>query len=224
MNLFQKYLSYLADIPVESTHSALHETLEVHISKGRYRLCTPNAVYSWEDLYDNFQLAFEQIQWHKLNIQTVLVLGLGMGSVVQMLEKKLGPLHFTCVELDEEVIRLCNKYIAPQLKSTMEVVHGDAELFVSITEEEWDLVIVDLFVDDIIPHAFTKRHFLTHCARITHLDGLMLYNCLADNSEDIEVAKRFYAEKWKEEFPQGSYLDVHRNWILVSDQSVIQKS
>ena len=46
--------SYLIDIPIEEKTSRFSGKLELILRKGRYALCTSNAVYSFDDLYINF--------------------------------------------------------------------------------------------------------------------------------------------------------------------------
>ena len=51
--LWKRWLSYLFEIHVESTSSDYNPHLHVSLNNGRYQLSTANAIYSFEDLYDN---------------------------------------------------------------------------------------------------------------------------------------------------------------------------
>ena len=77
-------LSYLKDVYLESETSIYNDELTVLLVKGQYQLVTPEAVYSYGNRYDNFFNAFKQIQIQSKEIDSVLLLGLGLGSVPYM--------------------------------------------------------------------------------------------------------------------------------------------
>ena len=114
--LIKRILSYIKDIPIVSTSSEYNEILDLYLVKGRYQLCTENAIYSYGDKYDNFANAFKQIDLDKVN--DVLILGLGLASIPYILETiHQKAFNYTGVEIDDEVIYLASKYVIDDLKS-----------------------------------------------------------------------------------------------------------
>ncbi|MEL7021873.1 MAG: hypothetical protein AAGK47_09700, partial [Bacteroidota bacterium] len=98
---WKKWLSYLTEIHIESAPSEINPHLYVSLRRGRYQLCTANAIYSYEDLYSNFYKAFEQVNLHKIKGDRVLILGYGMGSIPYILEKKMNyDFNYTAIEID----------------------------------------------------------------------------------------------------------------------------
>ena len=97
----KKWLSYLLEQHIESVEGNLNPSLHVSLVNGRYQLSTDTAVYSFDDLYDNFTTAFQQTNFDTFKPKSVLLLGLGLGSVPYILETTYGikPLY-TAVELD----------------------------------------------------------------------------------------------------------------------------
>ncbi|MCB0574813.1 MAG: hypothetical protein KDC61_09635, partial [Saprospiraceae bacterium] len=85
--LWKKWLSYLVPMTLEEAASEQNPELSVILDRGRLQLLSGDAIYSWDDLYRNFLLAFEKLQIKERNIDQVLVLGLGLGSVPFILEK-----------------------------------------------------------------------------------------------------------------------------------------
>ncbi|MGB1120856.1 MAG: hypothetical protein ACPG3Z_02595, partial [Saprospiraceae bacterium] len=83
---WKKILSYVYEFHVESIAGDINDTLHVSYTQGRYQLSTQNAIYSFGDLYTNYYQAFEQINLDKYDIQNVLILGFGLGSIPLMLE------------------------------------------------------------------------------------------------------------------------------------------
>ena len=115
---WKRLLSYFVEFHIESAPSELNPHLYVSLNRGRYQLCTANAVYSFADLYDNFVKAFQRLQPAQLPIREVLLLGFGLGSIPLMLEKKFHcRIRYTGVEADESVIWLAGKYALPELQS-----------------------------------------------------------------------------------------------------------
>ena len=139
-------MSYFFEFHIESAPSEINPHLYVSLSRGRYQLSTANAIYSFEDLYDNFFDAFKQIDLDKYPIKNVLVLGLGLGSIPLMLEKNFGKKYnYTAVEIDESVIYLSSKYALPQLKSNIQMICADAFAFVMQTEQKFDLICIHFY-------------------------------------------------------------------------------
>ena len=83
------WLSFVYDQPLAQTSSVYNPTLEVCLSRGRLRLNTKNATYSYEDLYDAFYQPFQYLKLKQLKLSKVLVLGGGLASVPVMLQKNL---------------------------------------------------------------------------------------------------------------------------------------
>jgi hypothetical protein len=57
--------------------------------------------------------------------------------------------QYTAVEADEQIIYLAEKYVFDELKSPVEIHHGDAMQFVRDTSKQWDMICVDLLSDQI---------------------------------------------------------------------------
>jgi len=221
--LWKRLLSYIIDLKIESTSSEHNPHLYVSLRDGRYQLYTTNAIYSFEDLYDNFSAAFKQIDLDKLPIQKVLILGFGMASVPIILEKQLGKhYHYTGVEIDKEVIYLANKYAMDELSSKFNLICSDAHLFAMQCEEQFDLVIMDVFFDDIVPEQFESKAFLERLQAMTKPTGLLMYNRLAFNKKDIERTTAFYETAFSKVIPTATYLPVKGNWMLLNRSDVLK--
>lgn len=216
---WKRWLSYLIQFDEESQLSEHSEHLTVSYYKGRYLLQTPNAIYSFEDLYVNFRDAFRQMPLEDMQLQRVLLLGLGMGSIPLLLEKHFHQkLHYTAVEVDEVVLDFASQYgPLSDLESPIDLYCADAAAFVQQCEEQFDLIIVDIFIDDQVPAVFEQLPFLEQLRDLLTPDGLVLYNRLAAHSTAKVATERFYESRFKSVFPKASYFDVQGNWILSSD-------
>lgn len=213
---WKKWMSYLTEFHVEDAPSDFNPELHVCLVNGRYQLCTENAIYSYADLYDNFSGAFEQLNLKKRTIKKVLILGFGMASIPIILEKMGLGYSYTAVEIDEQVIYLASKYELPYLSSPIQMICADAAQWVQITEEQFDLIAVDVFLDDVIPDRFTQSFFLENTKELLRPEGLLLYNRLANTEEDLEKTKTFFEETFQKVFPDAKVLEVGGNRMLVN--------
>lgn len=215
---WKKYLSYLFEIHLESRSSEFNPELHVCVINGRHQLYTENAIYSYADLYHNFRIAFEQMDLKNRKVKKVLILGLGLGSIPYMLEKKFHQKYqYTGIEIDEEVLDLANKYVLQYLDSPMEMICADAHAYVHLASEKFDLIAVDLFLDNIIPVRFENQEFLEKLAKLLQPGGMVMINRLADLPSDQKKSKAFFEQQFLKTFKQGRYLEVERNWMLLSE-------
>lgn len=214
---WKQWLSYFMTLHLEHRFSEYNQDLHILLSKGRFQLCTSNAVYSYDDLYSNFVNAFEQLNIAARSPQNVLLLGLGLGSIPYMLEKKYKVnSHYTAVDIDETVVELAHKYTLSSLNSSIEYVVADAAFFVSIHQEKYDLICVDIFKDVVVPPAFEEESFLVALAELLNPKGIVLYNRLSLLPKDKKETKQYYNQVFKKVFPDATYFDVTGNWVLSS--------
>ncbi|MCB9081768.1 MAG: fused MFS/spermidine synthase [Lewinellaceae bacterium] len=213
---WKRWLSYFVEQHIESAPSDINPHLYVSIVRGRLQLSTANAIYSFEDLYTNFGEALDRLNPDPKANYEVLLLGLGLGSIPYILEKKHGCRYgYTAVELDESVVYLAEKYTLAELESPMDVITGDAYAFVFTTEEYYDWICMDVFLDETTPEVFGSTEFLEGLQERLTPGGLLLYNCLTDQATEYQRTKLFFEQTFLTVFPQAYYFDVGGNWILV---------
>ncbi|MBI1227327.1 MAG: hypothetical protein GC192_18995 [Bacteroidetes bacterium] len=210
-------MSYLVDIQLDKTSTAFNPVLELSLRKGRFYLTTENAVYSYGDLYDNFSKTFQQLDFSKNAFSNMLVLGFGLGSVPYMLEHKFGKkIHCTGIEIDPTIVEWTKRFVLPTLREDIELWNVDALVFLEKTTARFDLIVVDLFLDELVPTQFERIEFLEKLKEHLAPNGLILYNRLSDTSVALADTYTFYEEKFKAVFPSSTYLDVDGNWILAN--------
>ncbi|MEO1261577.1 MAG: hypothetical protein AAFZ15_22420 [Bacteroidota bacterium] len=211
------WLSYFTELVLERDATDLNPDLQLGFNKGRYCLSTPNAIYSYGDLYDNFYKAFQQINIKSLALDEVLVLGFGLGSVPYMLEKSFQKkCTYTGVELDETIVRWATDYILDELESPVQLIISDAAIFTEISQQKFDLIAMDIFIDNEIPAQFESIAFLENLDSMLKEGGRLMYNRLALQDIDRKHTEDFFKTRFKSVFPKARYLDVGGNWILLN--------
>ena len=222
--LWKKWLSYVREIPIETSESEYNPFLNIVYKNGQYQLCTANAIYSYGKLYDNFSKAFKQINIDQLPINNVLILGFGLGSIPLMLEKMFHKkYYYTAVEIDAEVLRLANTYILPEITSGIQFQVLDAYTFSMFCEEKFDMICMDVFLDDAVPNELEQDDFLNNLKNMLTDQGVLLFNKLAFHKNDKKEAASFFKNQFKRVFTEGVYLDVQGNYILLNRGDVLKK-
>lgn len=219
-HFLKKLLSYFTEVHIESIHSEYNESLQVFFKSGRYQLCTPNAIYSYADKYDNFKGTFDQLNLETPLVKNVLLLGFGLGSIPYMLEKVFKKKYtYTGVEIDEAVIYLASRYVMDELMSEIELVQADAYAFIRQNHTRYDLICIDIFVDDKIPEVFLTQKFLRDVSENLSKGGCILFNHLAYHENDVKIAKEYYEDIFIDVFPDGTSLHINKNRMMVSNKS-----
>ncbi len=214
---WKRVVSHFYELHIESAPSELNPHLYVSLVKGRYQLATKNAIYSFADLYDNYMLSFKSLVWDKFEGNEVLLLGVGLGSIPYMLENNLHrKMRYTGVEIDENVLYLAHKYVLRALNSPMEMRCADAWNYIVQSNDNFDMICMDVFVDDEIPDRLFSMDFLELLRDRLTPTGVLMYNCLARTEADLHATKKFLFDEFLTVFPEGGYLDVRGNWMLVN--------
>ncbi len=216
-------LSYLVDLQVDYRPSDINGDLVVFLSRGKYQLCTANAIYSFEDRYDNFANLFRAlINLEYINGNKVLILGLGLGSVPVTLDKlKPGLWEFTAVEIDETVCELASIYGYPKIISPIDTHITDAAIFMETCTQHYDLICLDVFVDDVIPDVCTQVDFLQNIRSCLAPNGLLIANTLAFSEEHRAKSRNFYDNQFLEVFPNAVLVPTHLNFMLLSEKNAL---
>ena len=187
-------------------------------------MLTENAIYSYDDLYDNFDQAFHEIDLSSKKIEETLILGLGLGSIPFLIETKYKvSTNLTAVEIDEEIIRLACTYSLHRLKNPIDCICADAEIFLDATEEKYDLICMDVFDDEKIPAQFTTSEFLDLIKARLKPDGIFLFNHLATTAQDKAIAKSYFHEIFTRAFPKGAIISTQHNYVMLNDVNFFEK-
>lgn len=180
-------------------------------------LCADNAIYSYEDKYTNFKTAFSHIDIAEHPFQKILILGFGLGSIPILLEKIYQrTFEITGVDVDESVVFLAQKYGMPKIKSAVTFHVADASAFVQLRTEKYDLVISDIFVNDLVPPVFEKADYLLDLQNLLNPEGLILYNRLYYNQKTKQATDAFFKDVFKHIFPMADIINAKGNLILTN--------
>lgn len=224
--LWKRWLSYLYPIQLDAWETDIHPELNLDLSRGRFQLSTPNAIYSFEDLYVNFARAFQRIDLDRLPNKEVLVLGLGLGSVIQLLEQKHNLQgEYTAIEHDEFIAQMAQDLVLSKIDAPITYYNTDAAHYLQMEmEASFGLVVLDIFQDDQIPAYFNTRECLADITDKLHPNGLVLTNRLYNRPKDRLETDQYTTTVFMKQFPKGGFIDIKGNRILLSDHQYLKSS
>jgi spermidine synthase len=220
ITIWKKILSYFFDIQLEKKKSSFSGDLQILLSRGRIALCTKNAMYSFDDLYLNFKTAFSKLNISKINTDKVLLLGTGLLSVPYLLEKNhQKKINCKAVDIDPMVLEAAVQYSLPKLVSKIELICADAAAFVLSDNEKYNLIVVDIFIDDTVPSTFEQEDFLKRLKNLLSENGLLMYNRMFNNKVSSERTESFYNQTFKQIFSKSEMLRLKGNCMLLGNYS-----
>ena len=101
MKKVKYYLSFFFEIVLQKVESQQSGTLTISLHKGELKLSTEKVIYSFGKNYSSFKYAFKKIKIEKFRVKNVLILGAGLGSIIQLLETNTGVENIIAVDNDE---------------------------------------------------------------------------------------------------------------------------
>lgn len=184
-NLIYKIASYFWDIPITKVKSPQNDYLEVVWSMGRKMLNTREANFSFGSGYQVFQLAMENAKPYIHKAESVLILGFGCGSILDLLENKYNYRGTVDgVEYDKEIIRLFETYFASSYSLKPNLIAADAANFISGTNSQYDVVFVDLFIELNNSPLIFNSQFLDDISKILRPNGCLIFNTIQKDGDD----------------------------------------
>jgi spermidine synthase len=209
----KEIVSYILPLQVEACSSKYNNLLEVMLRNGRYVLNSENANYSFGSLHAIFKGAFKDIDLGNLNISNCLLLGLGGGSVVNLIRKTHQlTMPITAVEIDPVVIEIGYKYFNLNTYGDLNIVNMDAFEFVKKNKEVYDIIVIDLYINDVVPGIFHSKEFVSNLRKCSHSNTIVLFNKMLNN----KTAKHEYGKlvyELADAFGSVSFLTYHLNGV-----------
>lgn len=111
---------------------------------------------------------------------SILIVGLGGGSIAKISRKKWLDAKITGVDIDEVIVELGKKYMKLD-QSNVEIHIKDAEDFIKekiATDTKYDLVCFDTYVKQDFPEKFETLAFIKHVKSLLAKDGRVVFNRL----------------------------------------------
>lgn len=169
-------LSYLHPVFIEQSHSKHNPVLEVTFYAGKYLLNSQNANYSNGSLNALFEKAFRKskLNWDEIN--NALILGFGTGSVAAIINKHKADCIIDGVEIDKKVTELGEKYFDTGSLKNVTIHCTAADIFLEGCQKKYDLIIIDVFHDMMVPEELETEQFLSCMSDTLNVGGIVIFN------------------------------------------------
>ncbi|MXN89661.1 methyltransferase domain-containing protein [Flavobacterium sp. Sd200] len=183
--MLKKLLSYFIPVNLVKKQSDVSQNLEVTLNYGQLVLDSKNTNYSYGSLQRILRKGLKYIGFERIKgFNNILVLGVAGGSVIKTLVNEIGYKgKITGVELDPKVIELANTYFGLNTIENLDVVICDAFEFVLKTKDTYDLIIIDIFKDTVMPAFLFEDFFINRINTILNINGFILFNTMTLNQQ-----------------------------------------
>ncbi|HTN18141.1 MAG TPA: methyltransferase domain-containing protein, partial [Chitinophagaceae bacterium] len=158
--------------------------------RGRWQLSAASALYSDGPAYRPLTTAFGYLGQRLSACKEVLVLGAGLGSAAAILhQRKVQPQRITLLDIDPQVIAWGKQTLETIPGTCYEWICADVQAFAAQQGQHYDLLIVDVFQDRIVPAFVTTSAFLQQCKRLLQPStGIMVLNYIINNEQAWEAS------------------------------------
>ena len=200
--MLKKIFSYLIPITIFKQKSTISSTIEVTWVNGELVLDSNNTNYSYGSLQRILKKGLQKIGFEKIkSMNHILVLGVAGGSVIKTLlndVKYNGKI--TGVEIDPEIISIANTYFQLHEIPNLTIIIDDAFEFVLKTKVKYDLIIIDIFQDTVMPNFLFEDFFTDRLGVILESKGSVLFNTMitqpVHNERNLKYISKFNTKKY----------------------------
>jgi len=202
------------------------------VDRGRMRvLHFDNATESRMSLDDPMQGHFEYTEYFHMpwlwndRIKSVLMIGLGGGSIQRAYQHYYPQVQCQTVELDPKVEEVARDYFQVKESETLKIVIEDGRVHLRRTQAKYDVIILDAYTANrygsYIPYSLATKEFFALAKEHLTENGVLAYNVIGDvdgRREDIvgamyQTLKACFPQVYM--FPAAS----SRNVVLVATKS-----
>jgi spermidine synthase len=179
IKVFRYIGSYIWGYTLENTSSKVNPVLQVCYINGKTLLNSKNVNYSYGSCEDAFNTIFKKLNIKERKLDNVLILGFGVGCIAHLLQKKYKiDAKIVGIEKDEKVIEFGVKYFDMLKFQNVSVICDDAIDYIQKNTELFDMIIVDLFIDYVVPEKCEQELFLNNIKRSLSQSGMLIFNKL----------------------------------------------
>jgi predicted O-methyltransferase YrrM len=176
------------------------------------------------------------------NIKRALVLGMGGGTVVKLIQGRFPEVELTCVEIDPVMVELAGKYFGNTENENLRIITGDAAVWVEQRAKSkegrgghlrphpgplldrrgkvgpelgggFDYILVDCYLGNQVPEQCEAEEFLRGVKALLTRDGVAVFNRLFFDAEMRRKAQEFIF-KLEPVFPKIDLRRVGSNLLI----------
>lgn len=215
-----KLFSELFPTVICETTSSFSGAIKVIDIYGERRLMIGGLVQSRSRINSPYWGRLASYSFPKKKNPSVLILGLGGGTIARLLAKKLRPKIMVGVEIDSVIIELGKKYFGLDKIDNLKVIEGDAKGFIMKNSETFDYIVVDTFKGGVFPKPLESQFFLRRLKGALTAEGVLVFNRIFRISKPerrlkfLRVLEQFFGQAHEEVIEGPSDAKNYLYWIL----------
>ncbi len=190
-------LSFLNPLKITKLNSTLNGEIKVIERFGKRTLFVNDAEQSGGTITGMWENSLGSINNHQLAINNCLILGLGGGTVISLLNKYYPLIKITAIEFDLAIIDVAEKYFGIKTSASLSIIQADAFLWIREAKKKYDLVIFDLYLGKFNPEKSRELAFLKKLKALLSPNGFILFNAHYQNDEEnyqklLTICRKIY--------------------------------
>jgi spermidine synthase len=178
---------------VKRIRSKYSGVLEISYDRGQKVLDSKNTSYSYGNLQRVWDKALQEISIK--DTEHILILGMGGGSSIVLLREKYGYKgKITAIELDPVIVQIADEEFDIRNSRDLKIHNMDAVAYVKKRVKKSDLILIDIFIDALVPPAILTYDFWKNTASRTAVNGHILFNAFTNDETLQEICG--WLEQW----------------------------
>jgi spermidine synthase len=149
----------------------------------------------------------------------LLLVGLGGGSIPKKLQKEFPSLEIDAVEIDPEVIQIAKNHFNVRENKNLRLHAQDGRLFLTRTQNQYDIIILDAYYTDAMPFHLATREFFELAHKKLTPNGIVVANLISAVTGPSGRIARAFIKTQRLTFPQ-TYVFAARRPDNVSVETV----
>ncbi len=175
-----------------------YNTVSIRQTETKMELYAGEALQSAIDLQSPYNLVLRNLAALMTILlfiprpKRVLILGTAGGSLVHFFQHHYADVQLTAVEIDAELLQLMHTRMQlPQADDRLTYVIDDAEHYLQHCQQKFDLIIVDLFIDNQSPDWLMRAESMQTINRCLSDQGGVAYNLMIPSEHAF---KQYYRD------------------------------
>lgn len=179
----KKWLSNWYPQRLLQSRSFRHPKLEILLYKGRLQLGTPEAIYSDGDQYWPALALANVVDLCSVPLKNVTVLGVGLASVVQILEARGHHPYYRLVDFDPQILIWARDFLPEGVEKRARIMEDEVEDYLLYRGDPGieTLVFVDLFHGLKVWPGVHDPSFLYKVRGLLHPGGIWAMNYIVED-------------------------------------------
>lgn len=146
----------------------------------------------------------------RVMVKRALILGLGGGGIVELLQKKFPGVQITIIEWDPCMIEIADRMKMFSPSHRPHIILGDATKVISLLNETFDFILVDLFKGPDLAPAIFLPFFQTALKKVCHAETILLINAFR-SEELLSLLNQNFVERNRWRF-KYNYLGIYQGF------------